>query len=375
MINNPIAIIMALFGILALSFWLDRHCKWASRIGASTLIILLSAAISNCGLIAHESIVYSAISGPVTSLAIIWLLFAVDFKQIKLAGPKMLAAFGLAAFATLAGITIAIIFLHPLFNPENLWKIGGSETGSYIGGGVNLTALAREFKLDKSVFAAIAAADNIVTTLWMGATLLIPVLLASTYPKRGKETGSAEQPNPLNLRNEFKIFDFSALVFIGFVIIILSKLISRFVPFVPEIIFLSTLALIVAQMKWIKHLSGSFLMGIFALNLFLATMGIGAKISEVIKIGPKVFYFASSVVFVHGILIYSVGKLLKIDIETLSVASQAAIGGPSTAMALASSKGWNDLILPGALVGLLGYAVGNYLGVLVAYATKYFVLT
>jgi uncharacterized membrane protein len=283
----------------------------------------------------------------------------------------MLSAFGLAALGTLIGIITTTLLLHPLFKAEFLWKICGCETGSYIGGGVNLGALARELKLEKSVFAAIAAADNIVTTIWMGATLLLPVILAFAYPKR-KKLQSSGHLNILDEKKRIKAFDFCALIIIGAAIIILSKSISHLVPYVPEIIFLSTLALLAAQIKWIKRLSGAFLMGIICLNLFLATMGIGAKISEIIKIGPKVFYFTSCVVFIHGLIIYSIGKLLKLDIETLSVASQAAIGGPSTAMALAGSKGWNDLILPGTMAGLLGYAVGNYLGIAVAYAVKYF---
>jgi uncharacterized membrane protein len=56
----------------------------------------------------------------------------------------------------------------------------------------------------------------------------------------------------------------------------------------------------------------------------------------------------------------------------VSVASQAAVGGPSTALALAVTRGWNRLALPGVLVGLLGYAVGNYAGLAVAALVRRF---
>jgi uncharacterized membrane protein len=48
------------------------------------------------------------------------------------------------------------------------------------------------------------------------------------------------------------------------------------------------------------------------------------------------------------------------------VASQAAVGGPSSALAVAVSREWRSLVLPGIIVGLLGYAIGNYLGVAMA---------
>jgi uncharacterized membrane protein len=62
-------------------------------------------------------------------------------------------------------------------------------------------------------------------------------------------------------------------------------------------------------------------------------------------------------------VVYGGGRLARLDVGTLSVASQAAVGGPSSALAVAVSREWGPLVLPGIVVGLLGYAVGNYLGV------------
>ena len=53
-------------------------------------------------------------------------------------------------------------------------------------------------------------------------------------------------------------------------------------------------------------------------------------------------------------------KLLKMPIKDLAVASNAAVGGPTTAAAMASAKRWDDLVLPALLVGILGYATGTF---------------
>jgi uncharacterized membrane protein len=59
-------------------------------------------------------------------------------------------------------------------------------------------------------------------------------------------------------------------------------------------------------------------------------------------------------------LTFAGARLARLDAETAAVASQAAVGGPSTALALAVSRGRHTLALPGMLSGLLGYALGNY---------------
>ncbi len=91
---------------------------------------------------------------------------------------------------------------------------------------------------------------------------------------------------------------------------------------------------------------------------------------EILRVGPEVLYITALVVFVHGIIVYGGGWLARLDIGTASVASQAAVGGPSSALALAIARDWPRLALPGIAVGLLGYAVGTYAGLGVAWLVR-----
>jgi uncharacterized membrane protein len=68
---------------------------------------------------------------------------------------------------------------------------------------------------------------------------------------------------------------------------------------------------------------------------------------------------------IHGMVIFGVGTLLRIDGGTLAVASQANVGGATHAMAIATARGFDNRILPGVAVGILGVALGNYLGLAV----------
>jgi uncharacterized membrane protein len=85
-------------------------------------------------------------------------------------------------------------------------------------------------------------------------------------------------------------------------------------------------------------------------------------VARLVAAGPPVFYYAAITVAIHGVLIFGVGHLARIDWGTLAVASQANVGGPASAIALAGARGYVDRLLPGVAVGLLGYAAGNYVG-------------
>jgi uncharacterized membrane protein len=115
----------------------------------------------------------------------------------------------------------------------------------------------------------------------------------------------------------------------------------------------------------LKKLSGYREAGNVMMYIFLASVGATADIWELIEIGPVLFTFAMIIVSVHLIILLAVGKLLGIDLAELAMASAVCIGGPSSAPALASAKGWKNLLIPGVLAGSFGYAVGSFLGVTV----------
>ena len=105
--------------------------------------------------------------------------------------------------------------------------------------------------------------------------------------------------------------------------------------------------------------------GYYQLLLFLSTNGAQSVVANIVTVGPAVVYFAIGTVVLHGVTIFGLGRLFRIDWPTLVVASQANVGGPPSAMALATARGYMESLLPGVAVGLLGYALGNYWGFLI----------
>ena len=124
-----------------------------------------------------------------------------------------------------------------------------------------------------------------------------------------------------------------------------------------------TLLLATFLPRQVRKLSGHGEAGNVMMFIFLASVGATADIWELIAIGPVLFIFASVIIVAHLIILFGAGKVLKLDLAELAMASAVCIGGPSSAAALASAKGWRDLLIPGVLAGSFGYAVGSLIGV------------
>jgi uncharacterized membrane protein len=237
---------------------------------------------------------------------------------------------------------------------------------------MNFAALGRAFDTSTHIFSAAIAADVILTAIWLVVCLAVPLLLnrsndsepmIATSTKSGKSY-TLEQ-SLYHSDGSIKIDHIAVLITIVFGIIWLSELLGRMIPVLPEILWLTTFVLLTAQIPYVKNISGGAMLGNYLLLLFLACNGAKSVVANIIAVGPAVFYFAMGTIAIHGRIIFGVGWLLKIDGGTLAVASQANVGGSSSALALASARGYTEKILPGIAVGLLGYAIGNYLGLLV----------
>jgi uncharacterized membrane protein len=202
----------------------------------------------------------------------------------------------------------------------------------------------------------------------MIAQLVLAARLARFYlkPKVWVHVGPQEDPRKYWTSSTVRLRDLAILSALPLgAMWITSYLSSRF-PSVPEVIWLTSIALIFAQMPFARTLKGAAVLAYFALHLFFVVIGTNSNISEVIKAGPPIVLYMVLIIVIHALVVYGGGWLLKMDLPSLTIASQAAIGGPDSALAIAMAMKWSDLVTPGIIVGIFGYAVGNYSGFICA---------
>lgn len=373
MIQGPLFLTATIAIATALAFILDAKVRWMSKVGASLLALVLGAILSNAGLVPSTSPVYSVIEGPLTSLAIAWLLLAVNLSDLKVAGPRMIGAFILAAFGTGLGAFVGGLALSGSFG-ENTWRLAGVFTGTYSGGSVNFVSVGQGVGLPSFLFAGATAADALTTGIWLAVCLTVPVWIQRFYPASvpgdGDEGAGGDHAHPFFDKVPLSTLDLANLLAVGFILVVLAEWFGRMVPAVPAVLWLTTFALIVGHFEHYRADRGALQLGNLALHFFFVIIGIHSRVSEILAVGVEVFYFTLLVVGVHGLVVFGLGRLFRMDVGSLTVASQAAVGGPSSALAVAVSREWKGLVLPGIIVGLLGYAVGTYLGFGVAYALR-----
>lgn len=372
MITDPLAILVCLAIVVWSALRLERAFAPFRALGSGLVAILLGMSLSNGGVVAGVSTTYAQLGSTGVSLAVALILMSVDVRTVRQAGPRMLAAFGIGAAATVIGAITGTLLWADAVGPE-AWKLAGQFTGTYVGGGMNFAALARTFDTSTDMFSAAVAADVALTALWMAACLAAPLLLggrraAEALPAVPTPAGAEDRGLDRALDSSLEpltLADIAALAALAVGALWASRQLAAAVPVLPAVLWLTTLALLLAQIPGVRALNGGAVLGHYLLLLFLAGNGAQSVLANIFRVGPAVFWFALTTVAVHGVLIFGIGRLVGLDAGTLAVASQANIGGPPSAVALAGARGYGDLVLPGVAVGLLGYAAGNYLGFVV----------
>lgn len=373
MIQNPLYILTVLCGLIFISEWLTKN-TFLKHISGPLLVIILGAILANFGLIpsaSNASPVYDSIFKYVAPASIFYLLLGVNLKELKKAGLPMLMAFVLGAVGTVIGVVVALnlIDYQEVFG-KNFAAIAGMMTGTYTGGSANFNAVALHYDVvrEGAIYTGIVVADNIVTAIWMLVTLSLPAVMMKIRPHKElmmKELGEIdlyterEHIGPLRL---------GLMLFIGLAAMMVSDLIAEQTA-IPSVLILTTIALVLAQLKVIQKIPGAKLLGMFAVYLFLVVVGAFCEVTALVEVGEhaiSILLFTVTIVLIHGVFLVLMGVVLKSDWSIVAIASQANIGGASTALALAKSFKRNDLLLPAILAGSLGTGLGTYLGFLVA---------
>ena len=392
MTAQTIYIVAVLCLVIAGTEWLVRR-SFLRHGGTALMVIIFTAIIANFGLLPTSSTdldpvpAYDTIFGTVAPLAIVWLLLKVNLRDILRAGLPIITLFLIGSLGTVAGVIAGMALVDgperigPLFGP-----LGGMFTGTYTGGSVNFNAVALEYDVMREgvLFGGASAVDSIMTTVWMAATIAIPRWLRPHWPKSGWSwggmadtvPGSADRAPDLGIDEDTERVhpvDLALVLAIGFGTLWASQRLeawSAALGFpIPDILILTVIALILAQFRAITDLAGSRTLGLFSVYLFLCVIGAHCDVRALADIGPlglALLVFTLTIVVVHGLITFGAARLLRLDVDIAAVASQANVGGGTSALALARSLGRGDLVLPAVLIGSLGNAVGTFLGLTVA---------
>ena len=357
-----------LFTAAAFGFWAE-NTRAGRRLSGAILTMGFTFALSNAGVIPSDGVAaYDVVWGRLVPLAIPLLLLRADLRRILREAGTTLIAFAVGAVATVAG-TIVAFQVVPL--GEAGWQLAAVFSATYIGGSMNYVAVSEIVGLRSGdLLSAGVAADNLVMALYFLALFALPSVgwLARRYPRRHEAAAddAALEASRQAAAAMPEVGRAAAAVATGLVLCAASYgLAAQWGWKGSGVLILTALTVGVATLapRACARLAGAEVIGTFLMQVFFAVIGASANIGTVLKVGPSLFFFAALILLVHLLVLLAVGGLLRLDLFELIIASNANVGGPTTAAAMAVARRWDKLVLPAILCGTLGYAVANFIGV------------
>jgi uncharacterized membrane protein len=370
--DNDLALMAVLFVIAGASF-LAEKTRIGSHLTGAVVAILSAIAVANLGVIPHSAPAFDFVFAYFVPVLIPLFLFKADLRHMLFETTRMTAAFLIAALGTVIGVVIAVSLLDlgalaPAADLDPVLReagIAGLFTSTYIGGSVNYAALGEITGLSKdaSFFSAATATDNLFSAVFLGVIAMLPGWrwLARHYSghDHGDEEESASQAEPITAAS----LTLAMATAISFVAI--GDFITGLTG-IPSLRYAVITVLVVTAAtvfpRVLSRLHGGFELGVGLAFVFFAAIAAGADLLAMVQIAPMLIVLVVILLTVHLLVLLIAGKLFRLTLPELVTASNAAILGATTAPALAAAKGWHDLVTPGVLVGVLGYAMGTLIG-------------
>ena len=379
------------------AIFIEQRYKWASKIPGAVIALLIAIAASNLKIIPIDAPTYDIVWGYIVPLAIPLLLFKTNIQALVKESWKLLLLFLTSSMATMIGTVIAFLSLRH-YIPE-LDKVSGMISASYSGGGVNYAAMSAKLEPSESINAATIVADNMMMAFYF---LILIGLAGIPIIRRiwgSPHTDEIERdPDMLASRtlseafwkpNLISLKDIAICLASSMLIVLISFKLSAFLKTIfgssdniigdllislltDKYLLLTTITFVIVSIfkTTFEKLSGSQELGTYCIYLFFVVIGIPASISLIVTQAPLLFVFVFVIAIVNLAITMGVGKLFNFNVEEIVLACNANIGGPTTAAALAISKGWTKLVGPILVIGTVGYVIGNYVGTIV-----YFIVT
>ena len=391
--ENTWVLMSVMMAAVAASIYLEQRYTWASRVTGAVIALVIALALVNTGIIPSAAPIYDdVVWGYFVPLAIPLLLLQTNIRKIWRETGQLLAIFLIGSIGTIAGAVISCALLQRSI--DGLPKVAAMMTGSYIGGGVNFTALADAFKVSGTLVSSTIVADNLNMAI---DVLILLGIAGNAFARRiynhplidaVEKKGDVGEGKTLAAaywgRKDISLRDVAMCVTYAVVVVTISKVLGGSLgTLVPpdggwlskmcstflgsQYVWITLLSMLFASVfeKQASTMNGAQEIGTFFIYMFFFVIGVPASIMEILMNAPLLLVFCFIMVVVNMLFCLIGGKMLNFALEDILIASNANIGGPTTAAGMAISQGWNELVGPAMLVGTLGYAIGTYIGIIV----------
>ncbi len=356
-------------GVPVLTLWLEPKSKVIRFLSPVVICYVVGMLFGNQPWV-HFSNQVSLITSDVTvAMAIPLLLFSVDI----IAWMRLAKNTVLSFFLCMVSVMVVGAIAHFIFGPklDESAEIAGMLAGVYTGGTPNMAAVATALNVKSETFILLNAADMVASFGYLLFILTVAGrLLSKLVPPTPRDDQSEEKDDGLHSGiPAMKVIMYSLLLtgaIVG-VAVAMASLFSESVAQAVAILVITSLAIVASTLRRVRALKGTHEMGQFLLLVFCVAMGFTTNFGELFSSTMTTFLFVLFVLFGSVLLHFSLAVAMRIDRDTIIITSTAAIFGPHMVGPVALSLKNKQILFSGLASGLVGYAVGNYLGVALAW--------
>ena len=366
--------------------WLCRKVEFFGKIGEILTLYIIGILVGNL-LIAPFSEISSKlypIQDGLTSitipLAMPLILFGCNIKTLPI--KSVLSSLIIGILAVVLAVISGYYIIGMLGEIPRLDKIGGMLVGVYTGGTPNLASLKMMLEVDNQTYLMINSFDMVVSFAYLVTLISFGIKWCRRFigEKGGTKyplDSTTEIDSPSQESSYSEIFSkenrkgtIKALLLSIIIVIIglgISFLLTGKIDMLVLILSLTTLAICTSLSGLVDKSKKSYDAGMYLVLIFSLTVASMVDISKIDFSQGFLITIYITYAIIGSLLIQIIfAKIFKIDADTTIICSVALINSPLFVPMIAQSMKNKDVIISGITIGIIGYAIGNYLGVAIA---------
>ena len=360
---------------------LARKWTWIDRISPMAVLYVIGLLVANLTTFnAQFTTLNSDIGNICIVLAIPLMLISCNLQHWSAAGTIKAFLSGITAILI---VTVAGYFLFRNGqDPKHFAQVCAVSVGIYTGGIPNMGAIARGVDMDQSTYLFITSYDLIVTGLYLVFVILFGrPLFRKLLPKPDCSnsttsdtcpTSSTSKSNP-NFQLSTIIIPLAVTLVIAAIAYLASTLFPEDLATPMLILILTTLSVGASFLPFVRRAtqedadpskqSRSFTMGLYFIYIFCFSIANACDVRQMDLGGSlNILAYISFVIFGSLILQILFARIIHLDSDLTLTTSVTLVNSPPFVPLVAGLLGNKDVIVPGITIGLIGYMVGNYIG-------------
>ncbi len=365
----------------ALVLWLCRRFPLLGKVGPIMVLYAIGMIIGNLPVLPAEiKPLQDMIPNIMVPLAIPMMLFGCTFSRKELRLQVKLCASGFLS------VCIAVVVGYLFFgrHVEQGAQLGGIMSGMYTGGMVNAAALQAIFRVDSENYILLSSYDIIISFLYLVFLISVGIpMFRRLYGEHKKEISQSDQEeinrqiaktkeNPyrkLLSREGMRQLGKTLLLTIG--IVAVSGGVALLLPegwfMVVFILLITTLGVVASFFPAVRKLDTSYDAGMYLIYIFSITIASMADFSNLqMEGGVNLLIFLTIAIF-GSLLIHALFcRLMRVDADSMMVSSVSFINSPPFVPMTSAAMRNKNALVTGLAAGIVGYALGNHFGVLMA---------